>query len=473
MKKTEYIVFVVMCMVLCLIPFAGMSVAKSDETTENRTLMEAPEWKKDGKWNREYFTEWGEYFEDHFAFRSLFVGTDSLIQSHVFQVSNTDTVIRGEDGWLYYSATLSDYKGENLMSERAVYNAGHNISIIQKYVEEKGGKFLLTIAPNKNSLYEEHMPYYLDKKVSDNKNIELLEITLEEKNVPYADLFEVFEADENIYYMKKDSHWNNQGAVMAYHAMMNALDKEHETYETVNVSRTKTAEGDLGRMLYPYGGEADWELNYDYEASYQYVTETESVEDAWIETQNEKKEGTVLMYRDSFGNTLLPFVAQEYEKAYFSKAIPYAVEKDVDKCQPDTVIIECVERNVKQFATEAAVITGPVCEIKQVEDKGKTKTTIAAGVSELDGDYLEIGGYVDEEYIEKNENIYVSVTVDGEKNNYEALLISDDTSDYGYRVYLPVIHLDGRDAEVSVLVGNSDKATVVARETVHVSAQEM
>ena len=221
MKKIEYIIFVCICFILCVIPFAGMSVAKTDTTSENRTLASLPEWEKEGKWNQDYFTELGQYFEDHFAFRNLFVAADSMIQSNVFQVSNIDTVIKGENGWLYYNATLSDYKGDNLMSERAVFNAANNMSMIQQYVEAQGGSFLLTVAPNKNTLYPENMPYYVEKKVSEKKNIDALEAALEEQNVSYADLFEVFEAEEDIYYMKKDSHWNNQGAVMAYNKIMN------------------------------------------------------------------------------------------------------------------------------------------------------------------------------------------------------------------------------------------------------------
>ena len=49
MKKIEYIIFVVACFVLCVIPFAGMSVAKTETTSENRTLASLPEWEKEGK----------------------------------------------------------------------------------------------------------------------------------------------------------------------------------------------------------------------------------------------------------------------------------------------------------------------------------------------------------------------------------------------------------------------------------------
>ena len=36
-----------------------------------------------------------------------------------------------------------------------------------------------------------------------------------------------------------------------------------------------------------------------------------------------QKDGSMLMYRDSFGESLLPFVADEIGQGYFSRLVPY------------------------------------------------------------------------------------------------------------------------------------------------------
>lgn len=113
MKKIGNRLFVAACLLLCLIPFAGMTIAPTHTTTENRRLVSFPEIKKEGKWNREWLGEAGAYFEDHFAFRPYFVTADSEIMGKVFGVSNMDTVIDGKNGWLYYAATRADYLGED------------------------------------------------------------------------------------------------------------------------------------------------------------------------------------------------------------------------------------------------------------------------------------------------------------------------------------------------------------------------
>ena len=116
MNKKISTIFIVFCFVLCVLPFAGMTFFRTDVTTENRRLTEFPVLFDDGALNTDYFESLGNYFTDRFAFRQLFVSIDAEIQSKLFSVSNVDSVIKGTDGWLYYSSTLDDYLGQNILS---------------------------------------------------------------------------------------------------------------------------------------------------------------------------------------------------------------------------------------------------------------------------------------------------------------------------------------------------------------------
>ena len=146
-------VYLTVCFLMCLIPSVGMTIARTDHTTENRQMAKLPKLKKDGKMNITYLQELGAWFEDHFAFRNVLVTADSNIQVKVFSVSNMDSVITGKNGWMYYTDTLYDFLGENTMSDRELFNVTNNLSLMQRYVQERGAKFLFTVAPNKNSLY--------------------------------------------------------------------------------------------------------------------------------------------------------------------------------------------------------------------------------------------------------------------------------------------------------------------------------
>ncbi len=472
MKKIGSSVFVAACLVLCLLPFAGMAIAPTNTTTENRKLVSFPEIKEEGKWNQEWLSQAGAYFEEHFAFRPYFVTADSEIMGKVFGVSNMDTVIDGQDGWLYYTATRDDYLGAAVLSERGVYNALHNLSLFQRYVEENGAKFLFTSAPNKNSLYGEHMPYYAGKKVSDVKNIDLLEAGFEKENIPYADLFAAFENQKETLYLKRDSHWNQKGALLAYHTMLSELGKEHDAYETVRSIRTKTEYGDLNRMVYPKSAVPEWNYKYEKELSYQYVSDFQSVEDAWIQTVNEKGQGSLLMFRDSFGNTLLPLMADVYKDGYFSKIVPYPAEEYMTQYHPDTVIVEKVERNLSELAKEPPVMTGLSARIKDELQEKDTDTTVSVKGSDYDMSYLEIGGMLDDEYVKKDTNVYVTVQCADKVQTYEAFTVSKEDSDNGYLLYLPKDSLSEDWLDVSVITKTKGKYTVLKQKKCQIPAEE-
>jgi hypothetical protein len=67
-----------------------------------------------------------------------------------------------------------------------------------------------------------------------------------------------------------------------------------------------------------------------------------------IHTKNPRETGNILVFRDSFGNALYPFLAESYGGAVFSRKAPYSAAL-AEKYGADTVIIEIAERNLSQF----------------------------------------------------------------------------------------------------------------------------
>lgn len=471
-RKRESVVFVVLCLVICLTPFVGMTVARTDATTENKRLAAFPALKSEAGWNVDFLAELGNYFEDHFAFREALVSADSLIQSRVFGVSNMDTVLVGEKGWLYYTDTLDDYFGKNTLSHRGLYNVAHNLSLLQGYVKGWGADFVLAIAPNKNTLYGDAMPYYYAHRAANTSNLKRLGPMLKQEGVSYCDLYKRFADEDEVLYLKRDSHWNGKGALLAYNGIMEQLSYEHETYETTPVLRRKTEYGDLNKMLYPLAGEPEWNYEYQYQKSYAYVTETESVEDAFIETRKDGGKKSLLMFRDSFGNTLLPFFAEAFGKAYFSKGEPYAVEHYRQKYRPDVVVVEKVERNISDFAKNPPLMTGPIVKEAPEAKRADTKTDIRLADCRASAEYWEIRGRADERYLSEDGRIYVSVTAAGNTTVYEAFTTSDENGDNGYRLYVPKDELAAQTAWLRIMTEGRDGWTLAAERKLSLTEQE-
>lgn len=459
MKKLQ-VLYIAAFFAVCLVPFAGMAVTGQKSSSENRTLAEFPQIKTEEGINVQWLSDAGEYFQDHFAFRNELVTANALINGKILGTSTASGVIQGTDGWLYYKDSLEDYLGENLLEDRSLYNISHILSLMQEYLAEKNVQFAFTVAPNKNSLYDANMPYYDSCKVSDNKNLINLRKYLKNENVSYVDLYEPLAKADEILYHKRDSHWNNKGAALASDLLLEGLGKEHESYtdETYTVKTDFT--GDLDEMLYPLATTPEDEIYYDRQTTFAYVGEVESNFDPRITTVNPVKTGSLVMYRDSFGNALLPFMADAYGNAYFSRGIPYQLT-DVDTMAADTVVVERAERFLPEMAESAPVMPAPERTVSTGEDKADPEA-----VKDLEiitqGNYLKISGRIAEKYLDTESRIYVRT--DGDKV-YEAfpndVTLDDGSTDCGgFTLYLPVGTATEK-SNLEILAGNDESADII------------
>lgn len=480
MKKTCKLIYIVVCLLIMLLPFAGMIFWKTDDTTENKTLAEMPKLKTEEGINQEYLAQLGAYFEDHFAFRQYMVDADSNIQAGIFRTSNVDSVIVGTDGWLYYASTLDNYLSKNGLSSRGVFNAVHNLKLMQQYVEQQGAEFILTIAPNKNSLYGENMPYYYQHNAGETENILYVTEELEKQQINYVDLFEEFRNREDILYLKRDSHWNNEGAVLAYNTIMDTFGLEHERYETVDAVRTKDYIGDLNSMIYPISSKPEWNLTYQYESSFSYIG-SDDVEDSWLETEHAEKEGSLLMFRDSFGNTLIPLMSNEFGRCYYSKAVPYNIDSYMNEYQPDKVVVEKVERNIEEFAAMPAVFQGPEVdginpdELTETEDisTGEENTgDIVVQLADANISFLALSGTIDDKLLERESFVYIKIQDGEESALYEAFTISDENGDGGWLLYLDRSKITADKLAVTVYVADEDSILPICSSEIDVKTVE-
>ncbi len=469
MKKQWMTAYLVLTVVICLIPFAGLTWHMSSESSENRRLSEFPALRTEEGWNVTFLSDAGTWFEEHFAYRPEMVTVDALLRGRLFGVSTADGVIQGTDGWLYYKDSLEDYLGGPLLSDRSIFNIAHSLRMMQDYVEKTGRTFLFTVAPNKNSLYGEQMPYYYKVKLGEEHNIDRLRPVLEREGVHYADLYEIFEDQTEVLYHQRDSHWNNKGAAMAAEALLDAAGRTHRSYEGAEYTVRTDYEGDLDVMLYPEAVTPEDEIYYDEPFTYEYQGEVESNFDPEIETVQPEAEGSLLMYRDSFGNALLPFMAQEFANAKFSRGIPYYVD-DMFFCDADTVIVERAERFLPDMAKNPPMFQAAACEIAllQAEDCAEEGGSTTCGMTD-EGLFVKFSGTVDEKYLSAESRIYLCV--DGEES-YEAFPMNLDTedgeTDCGYALYLEKGRLPEDEALVELYVDTDGTLTKVYRSVIDI-----
>lgn len=434
LKKIYIAVFII----IISIPFIGMLFYKTDVLTEKRYLKTFPVIIKNDKLNVNYFDELTDYFSDNFAFRQELTTINSYLMKQIFMVSGNDNVVVGTDNWLYFDETTNDYLGRNVLSRRGIHNCGKVLSLLQENAEKNNCSFLFVAAPNKNSIYPEYMPPNYIKENEANNWVKL-QTELNKQNVLYVDLHSAFLKKDTIMYHKYDSHWNNEGAAYACNEILNKFNKKHTDYSNVPHHIENNFSADLWGMLYPKWEKFDKNVDYDKKHCFTYCNNVNSTKDMWIETKSKKGQQTLVMYRDSFGNALLPYLADEYENAFFTKMVPYNWEL-IKSHKAQNVIIEITERHISSLQEELPIMPASERTLnfnKTVIKNSDTKINL----KQLKNNLL-IYGTVDAKYTADDSDIYVCMHNNGETTLFEAFpasyeaVVNPDKKDYCFGMYL-------------------------------------
>ena len=439
--KIYRISFIALFILIIGLPLVGLLWYKEPEVTENKQLAEKPVLIDEGKVNIDFFADVDSYYSDHFAYRQELVTANALIKDNFFGESSEDLAIVGKDGWLYLTVSLEDYQGTNVASNRGLNNMTKTLLLMQEYATNLGGEFVFICAPNKNTLYPEYMPYYY-QVINEDNNLDLLTPKLIENGVNFVDAKAKFLSEGEILYHKGDSHWNNKGAAMMQDAILGKVGAEHTDFTTLDYTTYDTFQGDIDKILYPLNRHNELEYDYSKHLYYKYltpVTNAPIVEQNVVETTNMSADGDKLIcFRDSFGNTLLPFLAHEFEYGYFSKNVPYRIDYMYEK-GANVCVVELVERNLDQLVKFAPVMPAPLRGFNNgCTEYCSEKTFIEISNYES---YYKLSGELDSGYVSDDSPIYIRLTSDDNVFVIEAFPVDEDyretgLSDYGFTAYI-------------------------------------
>lgn len=441
MKKRQIeLLFISLFVLLCLIPSLGILIFGESEAAANEILTSRPSVQnRDGSFNVNLLTDFSDYIADRFAFRQEMVTAWSAINAKVFSGSVEEQVLLGSDGWLYYRETLDDYLGRGMSDEELEY-AAKNLALMQEYAENQGAAFVFTIAPNKNSLYPEHMPTYYPNG-HDGSNAERLPAFLEQYGVNYVDLFEAFR-NEEVLYFAADSHWNSQGAALAADHILSGLGME-SSYFSGSFTNIVSHRGDLYEMLYPAGTMTEPDPQPSAGFSYSCENDPNGGNAITIKTAAEGREGTLLCWRDSFGISLYPYLAEQFGAATFSRASAYDLSQMEALCA-DTVIIELVERNLEQLITASPVFAAPERRLS-IDTKGEGRIPVSVTAPKTEGGLTHITGEIPRSSLDAGSGIYLAV---GEQIFEACVLRGSDEDHLSFSAWIAA----GNEAQLSLVV---------------------
>jgi alginate O-acetyltransferase complex protein AlgJ len=351
------------------VPLVGtltLAEPEEEEFEENREPAPPPapprDWASLVAWP-EAFTS---YFADHFAFRSQLVRWQALFRVRVLGSSPNPDVILGRDGWLFYGAdgAVEDFSGTRPFTEVELHAWRDTLQHTQDWLREQGIDYVFAIAPDKHAVYPEFMPDGVHQGLTHSRVEQLLEELRTHSTVRVVDLRAPVTAARNAgrLYHLTDTHWNDIGAFVAYRQVIERLGEpggpaaSFDDFERRQVVKPGL---DLARMLGLKSVLHEEELQLEPRAPrrarvVEPAKASRALMDARVVTEQPGSRPRAVIFRDSFGSAMIPFLSE-----HFSRAV-YVWQNELDPAlvlqeRPHVVLQEWVGRHLHTAAPYDAV----------------------------------------------------------------------------------------------------------------------
>lgn len=363
--QTTYRVLTAAFILLCAFPLYALLIpaARQTTTTENRLLAEWPE--KDTP-PREYITGVEEYFNDHLAWRENLIGIYNRMTLSLGAL-DSDSVILGQDGWLYYKreGSLEDILRQSRYENREMEMASQFQQKLANNLADMGMDYYLMFCSDKHTIYPEYLPERL-MPTGENPQPSKLEAFLqafsEQTDVRYIDTREALlrgKSSQRLLYYKTDTHWNLNGAFIGYTELMKMLQEDYPDIHIVSegdytITESPVKGGDLAAMAHLQAAFDD--MAYTYTPNFTSTVQEAEVPEEYAtlgtlliyENPAHPEYPTCVMFCDSFSIALRAFLPESFSRIVFVHTSTVPAEIILSE-MPDMVIGEYVERGANNL----------------------------------------------------------------------------------------------------------------------------
>lgn len=324
MKKILFIIICIITLILSIIFFVSKKTEFSEN--ENRYLATMPSLKIESIKSGDFVNELQDYITDNFPFRDAFVGLKTKVELLVGKKDINDIYI-GKDGYM-----LTKYSSINtkkiIKTIRTFKDNNEDININ------------LILLPSSISIYKEKLPKYAITD-SETEVINQIYKSVDVKTIDVYDRLMDMKKDYNMFY-KTDHHYTTYGAYGTYQEYCN---NNNIDYFDQNFFKKTKVTSDFYGTLYSKTNNYDvspdemvlFKTNTDFSVKYMDKDiETKSLYDykflkekdkysvflsnnhslIQITNNNVSNNDELLVIKDSYGNSFVPFVAENYKKVH-------------------------------------------------------------------------------------------------------------------------------------------------------------
>ncbi|MBQ7859152.1 MAG: hypothetical protein IJ347_03335 [Faecalibacterium sp.] len=334
---------------LSLVVFNTFSKQLSQDNHENRLLTALPTVLQSAP--RDFLHNLDAFLVDNAPFRYQFVRKNAELNYKLFGVSESDQVLAGKDGWLFFkdgqaaAQPMANYQGLPELNDpqETLAIAAQQLQRMQQRLAEHGCTLVLDITPSKDRIYQEYMPdgYPIVDQVS--RADRMVEYFRTHTSVPIVwqrdALREQALANPELpLYYQTDTHWNMAGALLGADGIFQALGMETLPFEAYSVMENGTQFGDLTSVAALYNV---LPINPDYRPS-QY------------ETLFDKDERMIGVLGDSFSDYYMTYLETRFTGAWRFHIDDYNVGV-LDEPACDVLVISVTERQLEKLLNICAM----------------------------------------------------------------------------------------------------------------------
>lgn len=361
--KYSYVLIVFLCFLITPNIIYKVFYDKFDHTNyENKKFAQKPELnlKKLEKYPKLYET----YFNDYIPFRNELIQIKNLMDIFVFDYIIHNLTVIGKNKWLFFKTDrlFDQYIGidKYFFTDKELEEAKYNLINFRDELKKRNIDFVLLICPDKQIIYSNYMPDYIQKKndidfidqfvsyMSNNSDIKI--IYPKNELLKYKDRYQL--------YYKYDTHWNNLGGYIAYTEFLKKMNFEFKNIEHFNILSKYSDEIDTGLYYNDLSKAINLKnikyFNDDliyYIDQYVYYNDKEDIY-KWRDYKTRQSsisnsyDYNIFVIRDSYGHAMFDYIASSFKKSSFVFD-GYFKNNQITNDNPDIVLFETVSRFLK------------------------------------------------------------------------------------------------------------------------------
>ena len=304
---------------------------KSFSDLENKYLQTKPKFTLNSFFYNEYVPKYEKYINEQFVFRNKWIDLKSRAEYYIGKTENNG-IVYGKDNYMFDKVQTIDEK-----------QLKKNIESIKKFIEKYNDENIkFALIPNSFEVLSEKLPYGLKLYSQSDLINDVYEAYSNYDNVEALDIIDLLNShDEEYIYYKTDHHWTTLGAYYAYVEYMKSVDKpyvdindlepnEVDGFLGTYFSKAKKFNSEFDRITYydvdiekmTFGGNEYTDVyNYEkFDTRDKYAAFLYGNNDLTIITNkdaaNKENKSRVLVIKDSFGNSFVPFLTYSYDEVY-------------------------------------------------------------------------------------------------------------------------------------------------------------